>query len=200
VKTLGALLSRRKAAPDKWLDASLDGVLELVEVLKSRPVEMPGDDRLIELEAAFEGSCEAFLDGAAAKPALPFYWEELFAASTGIRRLFQLLLSYAALSRMLPTRRSFRPFLEVQGRLLANVREFLRECLGNRKYSRELLRSNQHELKELRRLCLQGIASIGGEGQNAQQALRLLGLFNELAAADAALLDCLEKVYIATSL
>jgi hypothetical protein len=197
-KTLHVLFSRRRAKPTKWLDGSLHIALELIEALKDGSAGT--DDRLVDLEAAFEGSCDAFLDEAAGKPELPFYWEELFNASAGIRRLFQLLLSYAALSRMSPTRHSFLPLLEVQARLLGNAREFFREHLGNRKYSRELLRGNQYELKELRRLRLQGVASLGREGQDAQQALRLLGLFDELAAADAALQDCLEKVYIATSL
>lgn len=200
MKTLGALLARRKATPEKWLDDGLDVALQLVELVRFPHRELPEDERLVDLEAAFETRCEVFLDGAAEKECLPFYWEELFAACTGVRRLFRLLLSYPALSRAMPTRRTYHPFLEVQGRLLQNVRDFLREFLGNRKYSRELLRSNQHELKDLRRLCLQGIASIGGEGQNAQHALRLLDLFNELAGANAALLDCLERLYIATSL
>lgn len=204
MKTIGTLvsrLSRRRAAPETWLDAGLEVALQLIDTLKARTAsERQGQDRLVELEAAFQSRCEAFLDQAADRASLPFYWQELFASCTGLRRVFQILLSYAALSGLMPTRRSFRPHLEGQGRLLENVREFFREFLANRKYARELLRSNQHELKDLRRLCLQGIASIAAEGQSAQQALRLLGLFNELASADAALVDCLEKVYIATSL
>jgi len=199
VKTINTLLPRRKNSPDRWLEGSLNSALQLIEMMKARrPGETQVEERLVELEAGFQSSCETLLDGAAERERPPLYWEELFAAGAGIRRLFQLLLSYATLSRVMLTQRSFRPFLEVQGHFLENAREFFRECLANRKYGRELLRTNEHELRELRRLCLQGIASVGSEGQNAQQALRLLELFNELAAADAGFLDCLEKVYIAT--
>lgn len=185
-------------SPCPCLDGCLNDTLQLVELLSNGRVVASEDARLTELEAAFQIHSEAVSEGSGNGVGLPPCREEMLDAVAGMRSVFQLLLTYAAWSRALPNRRSFQPLLEAERRLLERARQLLRDCVHDRPHCPEVLHRERAELEEIRRLRLHGIASLSDEGQNAPLALRLLELFDELASADAELVDCLQELYAAS--
>mgnify|MGYP001124075721 CR=1 FL=1 len=193
VRPAGAVTS-----PSPCLDGCLDDTLQLVDLLSNGRAAASEDARLAELDAAFQAHSEAWPGRTGNGNRLPPGREELLDAVEGIRGVFQLLLTYAAWRRALPSRRSFQPLLDAERRLLERARQFARDCWDNRPHCPEVLRGERAELEAIRRIRLQGIVSLSDEGQNAPLALRLLELFDELASADAELMDCLQEVYAAT--
>ena len=103
-------------------------------------------------------------------------------------------------SRIYKSRYSFSHFFELEDRILENVLEFFREYLSNRKYARELLKNNQHELKNFVRLYYQGIASISREQAQSPTTSRLLEIFLEVNTVNSAIQDLLQKILIGTNL
>jgi len=83
---------------------------------------------------------------------------------------------------------------------LDNVKCFFQEYLTNRKYSEELLKNNQHELKNFVRLYYHGIASISQEQVQSHITSRLLESFLEINTVNNTIQDLLQKILIGTNL
>ena len=83
---------------------------------------------------------------------------------------------------------------------MENVLEFFREYISNRKYAGELLKNNQHELKNFVRLYYQGIASISREQSQSHITSRLLEICLEINTVNSAIQDLLQKILIGTNL
>ena len=203
MKNLGRVLFRQRIKLDEYLIAGLAILQDLVQLplnSKQDTSDAEQTDRMLDLELLFEDSFALFLQSLDKKYYLPFYWEDMFAVYSNLKKIFAILQTYNAEKGIYQVRFSFDHFLELEGRVLENVKCFFQEYLTNRKYSEELLKNNQHELKNFVRLYYQGIASISQEQAQSHILSRLLELFLEINTVNNTLQDLLQKILIGINL
>ncbi len=203
MKSLAKVLFRQRIKLDEYLIAGIDILQDLVQLLvttKQGSQDPDQTDRMLDLEVSFEDSFALFLRSLDKKYYLPFYWENIFEVYSNLKKIFSILHTYYAERRIYKTRFSSNHFLELEGRVLENVKCFFQEYLTNRKYSEELLKNNQHELKNFTRLYYHGIASIAQEGEQPHITSRLLELFLEINTVNSTIQDLLQKILIGTNL
>lgn len=203
MKSLGKVLFRQRIKLDEYLIAGIDILQDLVQLLlttKQGSQDPDQTDRTLDLEVSFEDSFALFLKSLDKKYYLPFYWENIFEVYSNLKKIFSVLHTYYTERRIYKARFSFNHFLELEGRALDNVKCFFQEYLTNRKYSEELLKNNQHELKNFTRLYYHGIASIAQEREQSHFTSRLLELFLEINAVNSTIQDLLQKILIETNL
>jgi len=203
MKSLAKVLFRQRIKLDEYLIAGIDILQDLVQLLvttKQGSQDPDQTDRMLDLEVSFEDSFALFLRSLDKKYYLPFYWENIFEVYSNLKKIFSILHTYYAERRIYKTRFSSNHFLELEGRVLENVKCFFQEYLTNRKYSEELLKNNQHELKNFTRLYYHGIASIAQEREQSHFTSRLLELFLEINAVNSTIQDLLQKILIETNL
>jgi len=203
MKSLAKVLFRQRIKLDEYLIAGIDILQDLVQLLvttKQGSQDPDQTDRMLDLEVSFEDSFALFLRSLDKKYYLPFYWENIFEVYSNLKKIFSILHTYYAERRIYKTRFSSNHFLELEGRVLENVKCFFQEYLSNRKYSEELLKNNQHELKNFTRLYYHGIASIAQEGEQSHITSRLLELFLEINTVNNTIQDLLQKILIETNL
>ena len=203
MKSLGQVLFRQRIKLDEYLIAGIDILRKLVQLLLIPTQDSPDSeqtDEMLDLELLFEDSVALFLQSLDKKYYLPFYWEDMFEVYSNLKKIFAILHTFYAERRIYKTRFSFYHFLELEGRVLENVKCFFQEYLTNRKYSKELLKNNQHELKNFTRLYYHGIASISQEREQSHITSRLLELFLEINTVNSTIQDLLQKILIGTNL
>ncbi len=203
MKSLVKVLFRQRIKLEEYLFAGIKVLQELVEMLlttKQDGQDHDHADRMLDLEVTFEDSFSLFLESLDKKYYLPFYWEDIYEVYTNLGKIFATLHVYYTEQRIFKTRFSFNHFLEMEGRVLENMKYYLKEYMSNRKYSQELLKNNQHELKNFSRLYYHGIASISEEGERSHVTLRLLELFLKINTVNATIQSLLQKILIETNL
>lgn len=203
MKNLGKVLFRQRIKLDEYLIAGIDILQKLVQLLLSAKQDSPDSeqtDGILDLDLMFDDSFALFLQSLDKKYYLPFYWEDMFEVYSNLKKIFAILQTYHAEKRIYKTRFSFSHFLELEGRVLNNVKCFFQEYLANRKYSEELLKNNQHELKNFVRLYYHGIASISQEQVQSHITSRLLESFLEINTVNNTIQDLLQKILIGTNL
>ncbi len=203
MRSWGKVLFRQRIKLDEYLIAGIDILRKLVQLLLIPKQDSPDSeqtDGILDLELLFEDSFALFLQCLDKKFYLPFYWEDMFEVYSNLKKIFATLQAYYAEKRIYKARFSFYHFLELEGRVLENVKCFFQEYLTNRKYSKELLKNNQHELKNFVRLYYYGIASISQEQAQPHITSRLLELFLEINTVNNTIQDLLQKILIGTNL
>jgi hypothetical protein len=202
VKKLGSVLFRQRIKLDDFIITGIDIVRKLVRLLLiSEPGTDAGQsDEIMDLDLQFEDSFTCFLQSLDKKYYLPFYWEDMFEVYSNLKKIVAILQTYSTEKRIYKIRFSFSHFFELEERILENVLEFFREYLSNRKYAAELLKNNQHELKNFVRLYYQGIASISREQAQSHITSRLLEILLEINTVNSAVQDILQKILIGTNL
>ena len=202
MKKLGSVLFRQRIKLDDFIITGIDIVRKLVRLLLiSEPGTDAGQsDEIMDLDLQFEDSFTCFLQSLDKKYYLPFYWEDMFEVYSNLKKIVAILQTYSTEKRIYKIRFSFSHFFELEERILENVLEFFREYLSNRKYAAELLKNNQHELKNFVRLYYQGIASISREQAQSHITSRLLEILLEINTVNSAVQDILQKILIGTNL
>ena len=201
MKGLARVLFRQRIKLDDYLIDGIDILRKLVELLLNlERGEAEQTNGMLDLELLFEDSIEHFLQSLDKKFYLPFYWEDMYEVYTSLNKIFATLQAFATEKRIYNARFSFTRFLELEDRILDNVRCFFQEYMGNRKYAGELLKNNQHELKDFVRLYYQGIVSISREQLQSHVTSRLLEHFLEINALNTRVHDLLQKILIGTNL
>jgi hypothetical protein len=203
MKNLGKVLFRQRIKLDEYLIAGIDILQKLVQLLSianQDGSDSEQTDGILDLDLLFEDSFALFLQSLDKKYYLPFYWEDMFEVYSNLKKIFAILQTYHAEKRIYKAHFSFCHFLELEGRVLNNVKCFFQEYLTNRKYSEELLKNNQHELKNFVRLYYHGIASISQEQVQSHITSRLLESFLEINTVNNTIQDLLQKILIGTNL
>ena len=201
MKGLARVLFRQRIKLDDYLIDGIDILRKLVELLLNlERGEAEQTNGMLDLELLFEDSIEHFLQSLDKKFYLPFYWDDMYEVYTNLKKIFVALQAFATEKRIYNARFSFTRFLELEDRILDNVRCFFQEYMGNRKYAGELLKNNQHELKDIVRLYYQGIVSISREQLQSHVTSRLLEHFLEINALNTRVHDLLQKILIGTNL
>jgi uncharacterized protein Yka (UPF0111/DUF47 family) len=202
MKSLGSMLFRQRIKLDDYIITGIDILRKLVHLqLNSKQgTDSEQSDEILDLELQFEDSFNDFLQSLDKKYYLPFYWEDMYEVYSNLKKIVAILQTYSTEKRIYKVRFSFSHFLELEDRILENVVEFFREYLGNRKYTGELLKNNQHELKNFVRLYYQGIASISREQAQSHITSRLLEILLEINAVNSTIQDLLQKILIGTNL
>ena len=202
MKKLGSVLFRQRIKLDDFIITGIDIVRKLVRLLLiSEPgTDAEQSDEIMDLDLQFEDSFTCFLQSLDKKYYLPFYWEDMFEVYSNLKKIVAILQTYSTEKRIYKIRFSFSHFFELEERILENILEFFREYLSNRKYAAELLKNNQHELKNFVRLYYQGIASISREQAQSHITSRLLEILLEINTVNSAVQDILQKILIGTNL
>ena len=202
MKSLGSVLFRQRIKLDDYIITGIDSIRKIVNLLliSKQGADSEQPDEVIELELQFDDSFGCFLQSLDRKYYLPFYWEDMYEVYSNLKKIVAILQTYATERRIYKVNYSFSHFFELEDHILENVAEFFREYLGNRKYAGELLKNNQHELKDFIRLYYQGIASISREQAQSHTTSRLLEIFLEINTVNSAIQDLLQKILIGTSL
>lgn len=202
MKSLGSVLFRQRIKLDDYIISGIDILRKLVHqlLISKQGADSEQSDEIIDLELQFEDSFGCFLQSLDKKYYLPFYWEDMYEVYSNLKKIVAILQTYATEKRIYKVRFTFSHFFELEDRILDNVVEFFREYLGNRKYAGELLKNNQHELKNFVRLYYQGIASISREQAQSHITSRLLEIFLEINTVNSAIQDLLQKILIGTNL
>ena len=202
MKSLGSVLFRQRIKLDDYIISGIDILRKLVHqlLISKQGADSEQSDEIIDLELQFEDSFALFLQSLDKKYYLPFYWEDMYEVYSNLKKIVAILQTYATEKRIYKVRFTFSHFFELEDRILDNVVEFFREYLGNRKYAGELLKNNQHELKNFVRLYYQGIASISREQAQSHITSRLLEIFLEINTVNSAIQDLLQKILIGTNL
>jgi len=202
MKSLGSVLFRQRIKLDDYIITGIDILRKLVHLLliSKQSTDSEQSDETVELELQFEDSFGCFLQSLDKKYYLPFYWEDMYEVYSNLKKLVAILQTYATEKRIYKVRFSCSHFFELEDRILENVTEFFREYLGNRKYAGELLKNNEHELKNFVRLYYQGIASISRGQAQSHITSRLLEICLEINTVNSAIQDLLQKILIGTNL
>jgi hypothetical protein len=202
MKNLGSMLFRQRIKLDDYIITGIDILRKLVhlQLISKQGADSEQSDEILDLELQFEDSFACFLQSLDKKYYLPFYWEDLYEVYSNLKKIVAILQTYSTEKRIYKVRFSFSHFLELEDRILENVVEFFREYLCNRKYTGELLKNNQHELKNFVRLYYQGIASISREQAQSHITSRLLEILLEINAVNSTIQDLLQKILIGTNL
>lgn len=203
MKNLGNMLFRQRIRLDDCLIKGIDILHKLVELLlgaKDEGAESAQPDEILDIELLFEDGFSCFLKCLDKKYYLPFYWEDMYEVYSNLKKILSILQTFYAEKRIYKTRFSFSHFLELEGRILENIKCFFQEYLHNRKYGEELLKNNQHELKNFVRLYYQGIASISREQVQSHMTSRLLEVFLDINAVNSSIQDVLQKILVGTNL
>ena len=202
MKNLGSMLFRQRIKLDDYIITGIDILRKLVhlQLISKQGADSEQSDEILDLELQFEDSFACFLQSLDKKYYLPFYWEDMYEVYSNLKKIVAILQTYSTEKRIYKVRFSFSHFLELEDRILENVVEFFREYLGNRKYTGELLKNNQHELKNFVRLYYQGIASISREQAQSHITSRLLEILLEINAVNSTIQDLLQKILIGTNL
>jgi hypothetical protein len=186
MKNLGKVLFRQRIKLDDYLIGGIEILRKLLQVLLGS-----------EPEGSDAETPEESLDK---KYYLPFYWEDMFEVYSNLKKIFAILQTYSAEKRIYQSRLSFSHFLELEDRILGNVKCFIEAYLSNRKYAEELLKNNRHELQNYVRLYYHGIASIGRQQAQSHITSRLLEVLLEINAVNNIIQDLLQKILIGTNL
>ena len=203
MKNLSRVLFRQRIKLDDYLTAGIDVLHDLLQMLLfshtdgADPEQMEG---ILDLQLMLEEGYEHFLQSLDKKYYLPFYWEEMFEVYSNLKKIFAVLQTYATEKRIYHSRKKFNHFLELEERILENVKSFIREYLSNRKYAEELLKNNRHELQNFTRLYYHGIASISRDDAQSYATSRLLEILLEINNINNTIQDLLQKILIGTSL
>ena len=203
MKNLSRVLFRQRIKLDDYLTAGIDVLHDLLQMLLfshtdgDDPEQMEG---ILDLQLMLEEGYEHFLQSLDKKYYLPFYWEEMFEVYSNLKKIFAVLQTYATEKRIYHSRKKFNHFLELEERILENVKSFIREYLSNRKYAEELLKNNRHELQNFTRLYYHGIASISRKDAQSYATSRLLEILLEINNINNIIQDLLQKILIGTSL
>jgi hypothetical protein len=202
MKSLGSVLFRQRIKLDDYIITGIDILRKLVHLLliSKQSADSEQSDETVELELQFEDSFGCFLQSLDKKYYLPFYWEDMYEVYSNLKKLVAILQTYATEKRIYKVHFSCSHFFELEDRILENVTEFFREYLGNRKYAGELLKNNEHELKNFVRLYYQGIASISRGQVQSHISSRLLEICLEINTVNSAIQDLLQKILIGTNL
>jgi hypothetical protein len=202
MKNLGSVLFRQRIKLDDYIIAGIEILRKIVRLLSNceQGTDSEQSDKILDLDLQFEDSFALFLQSLDKKYYLPFYWEDMYEVYSNLKKIVAILQTYFTEKRIYKSRYSFSHFFELEDRILENVLEFFREYLSNRKYARELLKNNQHELKNFVRLYYQGIASISREQAQSPTTSRLLEIFLEVNTVNSAIQDLLQKILIGTNL
>jgi hypothetical protein len=202
MKNLGSMLFRQRIKLDDYIIAGIDILRKIVHLLSNcEPgTDSEQSDEILDLDLQFEDNFAQFLQSLDKKYYLPFYWEDVYEVYSNLKKIVAILQTYSTEKRIYKNRISFLHFFELEDRILENVLEFFREYLSNRKYACELLKNNQHELKNFVRLYYQGIASISREQAQSHITSRLLEIFLEINTVNSAIQDLLQKILIGTNL
>jgi len=203
MKSLGKMLFRQRTKLEEYLIAGIDILQNLVRLLSAAKQDSQDPDltdRVLDLEVGFDDSYAFFLRSLDKKYCLPFYWEDIFEVYSNLKKIFSGLHTYYAERRIYQAPFSFDRFLELEGLVMENTKCFFQEYLTNRKYSKELLKNNQHELKNFNRLYYHGIASIGQARERLYIISRILKLFLEINTVNSSIQDLLQKILIETNL
>ena len=203
MKNLGRVLFRQRIKLDDYLVGGMDVLREFLQMLLfsntdgADPEQMEG---ILDLQLMLEDGYEHFLQSLDKKYYLPFYWEEMFEVYSNLKKIFAVLQTYATEKRIYQSRDKFAHFLELEERVLENIKSFIREYLSNRKYAEELLKNNRHELQNFTRLYYHGIASISRDDAQSYATSRLLEILLEINNINNTIQDLLQKILIGTSL
>lgn len=203
MKNITSVLFRQRIKLDDYVITGIDILHKLVQLLLiSRQEDTDSDqtDEILDLELQFEDSFDCFLQSLDKKYYLPFYWEDMYEVYSNLKKILAILQTYYTEKRIYKVRFSFSHFLELEDRILENAIEFFQEYLHNRKYAGELLKNNQHELKNFVRLYYQGIASISREQAPSHITSRLLEVFLDINAVNNTIQDLLLKILVGTNL
>jgi hypothetical protein len=203
MKNLGKVLFRQRIKLDDYLVGGIEILRKLLQILLGS--ERGGSDAettegILDLQLMLEDGYALFLQSLDKKYYLPFYWEDMFEVYSNLKKIFAILQTYSAEKRIYQSRFSFSHFLELEDRILGNVKCFIEEYLSNRKYAEELLKNNRHELQNYVRLYYHGIASIGKQQAQSHITSRLLEVLLEINAVNNIIQDLLQKILIGTNL
>lgn len=202
MKSLGSVLFRQRIKLDDYIINGIDVLRKLVhlQLISNQGTDSEQPDEILDLELQFEDCFAQFLQSLNKKYYLPFYWKDMYEVYSNLKKIVAILQTYSAEQRIYKVCFSFSHFFELEDRILDNVIQFFREYLHNRKYTGELLKNNQHELKNFVRLYYQGIASISREQTQSHITSRLLEIFLEINKVNSAIQDLLQKILIGTNL
>jgi hypothetical protein len=202
MKSLGSVLFRQRIKLDDYLISGIDILRKLVrlQLTSEQGTDSEQSDEIIDLELQFEDGFACFLQSLDKKYYLPFYWEDMYAVDANLKKIVAILQTFSTEKRIYKVHFSFSHFFELEDRILENVAEFFLEYLGNRKYAGELLKNNQHELKNFVRFYYQGIASISRGQAKSHITSRLLEIFLEINTVNSTIQDLLQKILIGTNL
>jgi hypothetical protein len=203
MKNLGRVLFRQRIKLDDYLIAGIEVLQKLLQMLLVCEPGSPDTEQteaMLDLQLQLEDGYSLFLRSLDKKYYLPFYWEYMFEVYSNLKKIFAILQTYSTEKRIYHSRFSFSHFLELEDRVLGNVRCFIGEYLKNRKYAEELLKNNCHELQNFIRLYYHGIASIGRKEAQSHFTSRLLEILLEINAVNNTIQDLLQKILIGTNL
>jgi hypothetical protein len=203
MKNLGKALFRQRIKLDEYLIAGIDVLLKLLQILlvsKTDGSDSEQTEGILDLQLLLEDDYTLFLHSLDKKYYLPFYWEDMFEVYSNLKKIFAILQTYFTEKRIYKSRLSFSHFLELEDRVLENIKCFFEEYLSNRKYAEELLKNNQHELQNFVRLYYHGIASISREDAQSHSTSRLLEILLEINTVNNTIQDLLQKILIGTNL
>jgi len=144
------ILNKRKGVVEKALMALLDVLVSFTKAVLSaddyRELEKKLD-QVLGIELDFENTFQDFNDQLRNGFSIPFYWEDLYSIGVCLRKIFNLLIMYYNKSLIYKNSISFKVLLNIQLELFDNIKCFFNEYLENKKYARELLKNNRHQLK-----------------------------------------------------
>jgi hypothetical protein len=203
MKNLGKVLFRQRIKLDEYLIAGIEVLRKFLRILLVSKPEAPNSDQpegILDLQLQLEDGYNLFLQSLDKKYYLPFYWEDMFEVFSNLKKIFSILQTYSTEKRIYQSQQTFSHFLELEERVLENVRCFIGEYLSNRKYAEELLKNNQHELQNFVRLYYHGIASISREDAQSHVTSRLLEILLEINTVNNTIQDLLQKILIGTNL
>jgi hypothetical protein len=202
MKKLGSVLFRQRVKLDDYIITGIDILRKLIHWLSNSESSTDSEqsDEILDFELQFEESFSQFLQSLDKKYYLPFYWEDMYEVYSNLKKIVTILQTYAVEKRIYKVHYSFSHFLKFEDRILENILEFFRDYLSNRKYAGELLKNNQHEIKNFVRLYYQGIASLSREQAQSHTISRLLENFLEINTVNNTIQDLIQKILIGTNL
>jgi len=203
MKNLGKVLFRQRIKLDEYLLAGVEVLHKFLRILLcSEPGSSDTEqtEAMLDLQLQLEDGYALFLRSLDKKYYLPFYWEDMFEVYSNLKKIFALLQTYSTEKRIYKSSFSFSHFLELEARVLENIKCFIGEYVRNRKYAGELLKNNQYELQNFVRLYYHGIASISRDQARSHLTSRLLEVLLEINAVNNVIQDLLQKILIGTNL
>ncbi len=203
MKALIASFLKKRLRIEEKVKEETEIVLKLINYLiKMRKYKKAenGLASVLEIEAEMENHYDSFLLSIDKKYYLPFYWEEIYDLYMKIKKVFSSLLLYFNRRHILEDTQVFNTFLTTEIKVMNNIGLFFDEYISNRKYVRELLKTNGTLIKQLSHIHLQIISNTIFESENSLLKYRLVEVLENITVTNHSIQDLLNKILLTSAI
>ncbi len=197
-------LFRKRAELENMIAEGMDIVLSVIEIMEKETADNDPfimANRILDLETLFENHEKKIISMIDRKHFLPVCWEELLKINNSTRQLLNQFVMVFNKIQIFRSSESFSAFYEHEKRFLLNVKNFLFEYSGNRKYVYQLMLNNQHELKDFMKIYFTRLNAIFGERiEDSDTRMKMLELFEQINETNEEIQGAVSKIYIGTSI